>query len=47
MIMSCSCEHKFQDKRYGKFIRVFNQTVNKTTYRCTVCEKQKEGRGKK
>jgi len=41
MLMKCTCEHAFQDKRYGKSIRVHNQKVDRTTYRCTVCGKEK------
>jgi hypothetical protein len=31
----CSCVHPFQDKRYGKGIRVHNKTDK--AFRCTVC----------
>jgi len=40
-VMSCSCEHAWQDRRYGKGKRVHNATkklVGMTQqYRCTVC----------
>jgi len=41
-IMKCSCDHKFQDEKYGKGNRVCNQTMkdDKRTYRCTICEKE-------
>lgn len=39
-IKRCSCEHKWQDKRYGKGRRVKNKTA-KGTYRCTVCGSDK------
>ena len=41
-ITTCNCEHEYQDKKYGKGMRVHNET-NKvpTTYRCTVCGKVK------
>ena len=42
-IMQCTCQHEFQDKRYGKRNRVHN-TIPKlggTKYRCTVCLKEK------
>lgn len=35
-IYQCSCTHEFQDAKYGKGIRVFNETAN-NDYRCTVC----------
>lgn len=34
IILPCSCNHEFQDRRYGKGKRVHNQGA-KTT--CTVC----------
>jgi len=42
-IVKCSCEHEFQDKKYGKGMRVFNETAktNPTVWRCTVCGKEK------
>jgi hypothetical protein len=42
-IMPCSCLSDFQDKTYGKNLRLFNQTrkSNSTVYRCTVCGKEK------
>jgi len=43
MIIKCTCTHNFQDKKYGKGMRVCNvlaKTLGKTPeYRCTVCEK--------
>jgi hypothetical protein len=42
-VLRCTCEHDYQDKRFGKNRRLFNPTMkaaNKdgpTTYRCTVC----------
>jgi hypothetical protein len=38
-IAPCSCEHAFQDARYGKGNRVMNPTKEKKTHRCTVCGK--------
>jgi len=38
-IMVCSCEHKYQDEKYGKAKRVFNKTVK--GYRCTVCKDER------
>lgn len=31
----CDCQHEFQDKRYGKGIRIYN--IGKTHKSCTVC----------
>lgn len=43
MIKRCTCTHEYQDKKYGKGMRVMDQTaeVRPVTYRCTVCEKEK------
>ena len=35
----CDCTNEYQDKKYGKDIRVCNKTV-KDKYRCTVCGKE-------
>jgi hypothetical protein len=42
-IKKCTCDHKFQDERYGKKNRVMNKTakVNPTVYRCTVCKAER------
>ena len=37
-IKPCTCEHKYQDKVYGKHQRVWNVGVTKLT--CTVCGTQ-------
>jgi len=41
MIMRCSCEHEFQDRLYGKGMRVFNQIKRSASHsnhaRCSVC----------
>lgn len=42
--MPCSCEHKFQDKEYGKDIRLHNQTKEDDVWRCTVCLKEKNSK---
>lgn len=39
-IKRCYCENEFQDKKYGKKMRVCNETTN--GYRCTVCGKDIE-----
>ena len=40
-IKECVCDHKFQDSRYGKRMRVMNPTMKesgqKQQFRCTVC----------
>jgi len=44
IIMLCSCEHEYQDKKYGKYRRIFNSTKkNKIiqSWRCTVCGHEK------
>lgn len=35
----CSCDHPYQDRRYGKGVRIHNRTTD--SYRCTVCGKKK------
>lgn len=34
-ILTCTCEHKYQDEKYGKNKRLHNETDK--GYRCTVC----------
>jgi len=45
MLKRCTCDHKYQDKRYGRKIRVFNKTSAKQgdhyVYRCTICGNEK------
>ena len=38
-VLTCYCEHKFQDDRYGKKKRLFNRTGKDGEWRCTVCGK--------
>ena len=41
--LSCTCKSEFQDERYGKGIRVFNEMTSGTKvngYRCTVCGRE-------
>lgn len=44
MHLSCSCNNEFQDKFYGKGIRMFNDCKSKSPgtykYRCTSCLKE-------
>jgi len=39
-----TCEHEYQDKRYGKNKRVMNETrkssTNSIIYKCTVCGRE-------
>jgi ribosomal protein S14 len=45
MCVNCSCVHEFQDKRYGKGVRIANP-INKAikegrdAHRCTVCGRE-------
>jgi len=38
-VRKCMCQHKFQDKKYGKNQRVHNKTMK--GYRCTSCGREK------
>ncbi len=38
MIIKCTCENKYQDKKYGKGKRVHNPLQGGKTNRCTVCK---------
>ena len=40
-IMQCSCQHPFQDQRYGPSQRVHNHTTTPAGWRCTICSKHK------
>lgn len=37
-IYKCTCESEYQDQRYGKNMRVFNDGQKK---KCTVCGKER------
>ena len=40
MILKCTCENEYQDKKYGLKLRVFNELKLGTgKARCTVCGK--------
>jgi len=42
MVLKCSCQHAYQDKKYGKGLRVHNPVKSRTDkpdWRCTVCKK--------
>lgn len=43
-IIFCTCEHSYQDKRYGKNQRVHNKGEHKgggDKWTCTVCGREK------
>jgi hypothetical protein len=40
IIIPCTCQHEWQDKKYGKGMRVHNETKKHGIYRCTVCKKE-------
>lgn len=43
-IKKCDCKSEFQDKKYGKDMRVHNKYIKDSGgYRCTVCGKDKPG----
>jgi len=38
LLIKCSCKHEYQDKLYGNYIRVGNQSgKDPTKIKCTVC----------
>lgn len=43
-VRPCSCQHEYQDQKYGKGLRVKNTTEKKSgerfVTRCTVCKKE-------
>jgi hypothetical protein len=44
-VKRCTCKHEYQDKRYGKGMRLHNEcqggSRNTPGWRCTVCETHK------
>ncbi len=41
-IQKCTCEHEYQDSRYGPYMRVHTSCVKPPIlWRCTVCSKEK------
>ena len=46
-ILSCICNHDFQDLTYGKTRRLMNNIKNKIVselmYRCTICNRERNG----
>lgn len=41
-ILTCTCEHKYQDKKYGKGKRVHTFNEKNKVWRCTVCTNEKK-----
>lgn len=41
-IMTCLCVSEYQDKEYGKMLRLFNQMKTVGMWRCTICGKEKQ-----
>ena len=42
-VMPCSCASEYQDKKYGKMMRLFNEMKADNMWRCTICGKDKQG----
>lgn len=40
VVKKCTCTHPYQDKKYGKGLRVMNSNKKGDTFRCTVCKKE-------
>lgn len=40
--IKCECKSDYQDKVYGKYLRLHNKMIN-GKWRCTVCAAIKEG----
>lgn len=40
-LLICHCVHEYQDKRYGRFLRVHNRANKKGLWRCTVCKQER------
>jgi hypothetical protein len=39
--LKCTCSHDYQDKAYGKGVRIYNDVAKiANTWRCTVCSRQ-------
>lgn len=50
IVRTCSCAHKYQDEKYGKYMRVHNKAVGSggaESWTCTVCGLKKGGSGEK
>lgn len=45
-VLKCICDHKFQDEKYGRGMRIMNPTGKSDKgdkYRCTVCGEERTG----
>lgn len=45
-VLKCVCDHKFQDEKYGRGMRVMNPTGKSDKgdkYKCTVCGNERTG----
>jgi hypothetical protein len=43
VVLNCTCQHEWQDKKYGKGKRLFNQmkiSSGQKKYKCTVCGRE-------
>jgi len=45
VILKCTCNHQWQDEKYGKHRRVMNELKEGGTYRCSVCKKERGSSG--
>ena len=43
-VIKCNCNHDYQDKVYGKGMRVHNYAEKAETYKCTVCGDKKKSK---
>jgi len=41
IVKKCECKSEFQDKIYGKDMRLHNLSKNEKSCKCTVCRKSK------
>lgn len=39
-VRPCSCDSEYQDKKYGRKLRLFNKMKKENCWRCTVCGKE-------
>ena len=46
--LKCTCDSLYQDKKYGKKVRIHNEAKdgNDTAWTCTVCGKKKLNMGR-
>jgi len=40
-ILTCYCDHEYQNEKYGNKKRVHNKMAKERQYRCTVCGNEK------